>query len=82
MRMVQFLEDSLFAEESLDLPVPRGDLRLDRLQGDESVSRGTVRKVNDPHAAPAELADDLMALDGLRKVTRVSQAGWAERRSS
>ena len=72
--MVQLLEDSLFAEESLDLPVPRGDLRLDRLQGDESVSGGTGRKVNHPHAASSELAEDFIALDGLRKVTRVSQA--------
>ena len=38
VRMVQHLENSLFAEESLDDRLPRGDRRLDRFQGDESVA--------------------------------------------
>ncbi len=77
--VIQLAQDLCLAEESPDFHLRRFDGRLDRLERHEPAVSRADGLVDDPHAAAAQLTDNLVARDGLGMVANASQAGRADR---
>ena len=54
----------------------------DHLEGDDAIEPQLASLVDDPHAAPAQLSENLVAGDGRNGRSRTAAAGERQRRAS